>query len=147
VYLILLCFKVFGEQASQALQSVQPVQSFFLVHLAIDLSHSLSLLFSCSERWYEPSKFNGRSAYYPFDDHNPPPFEMIEPFCQDVHQHLAEDENSVACVHCKAGKGRTGVMICCYMLHSRQFEESWRALQYYGEARTQNAKVWRTLSS
>jgi phosphatidylinositol-3,4,5-trisphosphate 3-phosphatase/dual-specificity protein phosphatase PTEN len=101
----------------------------------------------CSERWYEPSKFNGRSAYYPFDDHNPPPFEMIEPFCQDVHQHLAEDENSVACVHCKAGKGRTGVMICCYMLHSRQFEESWRALQYYGEARTQNAKVWRTLSS
>ncbi|XP_062500043.1 phosphatidylinositol 3,4,5-trisphosphate 3-phosphatase and dual-specificity protein phosphatase PTEN-like isoform X2 [Corticium candelabrum] len=94
----------------------------------------------CSERWYEPTKFHDSSAYYPFDDHNPPPFEMIEPFCEDVHKHLTGNKDNVAVVHCKAGKGRTGVMICCYMLHSGQFDESWRALQYYGEARTKNAK-------
>ena len=101
---------------------------------------------SCSERWYEPTKFHDSSAYYPFDDHNPPPFEMIEPFCEDVHKHLTGNKDNVAVVHCKAGKGRTGVMICCYMLHSGQFDESWRALQYYGEARTKNAKVWKTLT-
>lgn len=36
----------------------------------------------CSERGYDPSKFDGRCAVYPFEDHNAPPFEMIEQFCQ-----------------------------------------------------------------
>ena len=35
----------------------------------------------CSERVYDPSKFGGACAHYPFNDHNPCPLQIIYPFC------------------------------------------------------------------
>eukprot|EP01137_Pigoraptor_chileana_P029154 Opistho-2@13977 len=94
----------------------------------------------CSERCYDASKFHGRVAVFPFDDHNAPPFELIQPFCEDVEKWMKEDDRNVVVIHCKAGKGRTGVMIAAFLLHCKMWDKTEDALQYYGAARTQNAK-------
>jgi protein tyrosine phosphatase len=55
-------------------------------------------------------------ASFPFSDHNCPPIQLIASFCQSAHSWLKEDIQNVVVVHCKAGLGRTGLMICSLLL-------------------------------
>ena len=72
----------------------------------------------CSERKYDSRKrFAGNWAVYPFEDHHPPmPFSLIQSFVNDASTYLDKNSKNVIAVHCKAGKSRTGVMICCLLL-------------------------------
>ena len=94
----------------------------------------------CSERSYDPSKFNSRVKLFPFDDHNPPPLRLIADFCRSVHEFLSEDDQNIVAVHCKAGKGRTGTMICSYLTFCNDFNMAADALEWYGFVRTHNRK-------
>ena len=94
----------------------------------------------CSERKYDASKFHGRVARYPFDDHNPPPLVLSLAFCRDLKAWLDADPCNVAAIHCKAGKGRTGVMIVAWMLFSGDFQSVEEATLFYAKARTKNLK-------
>eukprot|EP00698_Gefionella_okellyi_P002842 TRINITY_DN12711_c0_g1_i1.p1 TRINITY_DN12711_c0_g1~~TRINITY_DN12711_c0_g1_i1.p1 ORF type:complete len:364 (+),score=68.34 TRINITY_DN12711_c0_g1_i1:117-1208(+) len=94
----------------------------------------------CSEREYDPSPFQGRVEKFPFDDHNAPPFDMIEPFCKNVDEWLEKNPDNVVAIHCKAGKGRTGVLICIYLLHCGVCKTADEAMDFYGVARTKDNK-------
>ncbi|XP_050310970.1 phosphatidylinositol 3,4,5-trisphosphate 3-phosphatase and dual-specificity protein phosphatase PTEN-like isoform X2 [Anthonomus grandis grandis] len=94
----------------------------------------------CSERSYDKAKFHNMVKDFPFDDHSPPMIESVEPFCQNVQDWLDKDSKNVVVVHCKAGKGRTGTMICCYLLHSKKCHTAQQALELYGDKRTQDTK-------
>lgn len=94
----------------------------------------------CSERTYDASRFYGRVAHFPFDDHSPPCIELIRPFCVDVHRWLVQHKDNVAVIHCKAGKGRTGVMISAYLLDRHRCKDADEALRLYNTARTIDEK-------
>lgn len=94
----------------------------------------------CSERDYPKERFHGRVAKYPFDDHNPPPMRMFLPFCKDVSEWLDADPENIVAIHCKAGKGRTGVMICAYLLFTGEWDNAEDAMKFYGFARTNDQK-------
>jgi len=94
----------------------------------------------CSERSYDPAKLKGRVQVFPFEDHNSPPLRMMIEFCKSVKDWFDEDPLNVAVIHCKAGKGRTGVMIAAYLLHTQFFTKADEALAYYGFARTNDCE-------
>jgi hypothetical protein len=94
----------------------------------------------CSERSYNPGLFDGRVSVYPFDDHSPPILSDVARFCEEASVWMSRSPSNIVAVHCKAGKGRTGVMICSYLLWAREYTSADDALAFYGLARTDNGK-------
>eukprot|EP00756_Hemistasia_phaeocysticola_P003233 Hpha_TRINITY_DN12135_c0_g1::TRINITY_DN12135_c0_g1_i3::g.81751::m.81751/K01110/PTEN; phosphatidylinositol-3,4,5-trisphosphate 3-phosphatase and dual-specificity protein phosphatase PTEN len=102
----------------------------------------------CEERKYDsPRRFEGHHLTFPFRDHNPPvPFSLVPDFCANAAEFLEENPDNVVAIHCKAGKGRTGVMISCLFLTQAHSDAQLRgeplsltaeqALEEFGAART-----------
>ncbi|XXG81273.1 hypothetical protein AAC387_Pa09g1948 [Persea americana] len=88
----------------------------------------------CAEESYDPSHFHGRVVRFPFDDNYVPSLSMMKLFCESVHTWLSADPQNIAVVHCMAGKGRTGLMVCAYLVYSGMSPDE--ALQLYAHRRT-----------
>ncbi|KAK7307653.1 hypothetical protein VNO77_40899 [Canavalia gladiata] len=95
----------------------------------------------CSERLYDGSLFQGKVASFPFSDHNCPPIQLIASFCQSAYSWLKEDIQNVVVVHCKAGMGRTGLMICSLFLFLKFFPTAEEAIDYFNQKRCIDGKA------
>ncbi|XP_043233649.1 phosphatidylinositol 3,4,5-trisphosphate 3-phosphatase TPTE2-like [Amphibalanus amphitrite] len=90
----------------------------------------------CSERTYDASYFEGRVQHVKIDDHNVPTLQQMLDFTTSVINWLNADAENVVAVHCKGGKGRTGTMICIYMVETGLFSTAGESLDYFGSRRT-----------
>lgn len=71
---------------------------------------------------------------YPFTDDTGPPLESVVEFCENAKAWLDADEENVVSLHCKAGKGRAGIMAACLMV--RMGESAHAAVAKYDEVST-----------
>eukprot|EP01083_Nonionella_stella_P017911 50128_1 len=94
----------------------------------------------CTELTYEPEKFGNNVANYPFDDHNIPPLKLVLKCCRDIDEWLRGHPSRVAAVHCKAGKGRTGLMMACYFVYSGTACSAEDAMKLFAQRRTHNGQ-------
>ncbi|XP_029458635.1 phosphatidylinositol 3,4,5-trisphosphate 3-phosphatase TPTE2-like [Rhinatrema bivittatum] len=104
----------------------------------LDLKHKdhYKIYNLCSEKGYDPKHFHYRVERVFIDDHNVPALADMLKFTASVREWMAEDEKNIIAIHCKGGKGRTGTMVCTWLVDSDQFESAKASLDYFGERRT-----------
>ena len=92
----------------------------------------------CDERDYANADWPtaARVMRFPFADHHPCTLAALHAFCMRASYFLAADDKHVLAVHCKAGKGRTGVMICAYLLFEKIQHDAEAALHFFRSVRT-----------
>jgi len=93
---------------------------------------------------YDYKKFGEVFDEFIWEDHHSPALDTLFKICKLMHNYLscnslyylfkANLENVVA-IHCLAGKGRTGTVICCYLLYTGKFKSVQDVLYYYGKKR------------
>jgi len=94
----------------------------------------------CSERSYPTEHFGHRVESFPIDDHNPPTLKLMLEFCENVKAWFDSNEKNIIAVHCRGGKGRTGSMICAWLMYSAHCASAEEALQTFAEQRTDMMK-------
>ncbi|KAL8172973.1 UNVERIFIED_CONTAM: hypothetical protein K2H54_036041 [Gekko kuhli] len=90
----------------------------------------------CSEQGYDPLYFHYRVERLFIDDHNVPTLGEMLKFTASVREWMSQDPKNIIAIHCKGGKGRTGTMVCIWLIDSNQFESAQESLKYFGERRT-----------
>ncbi|XAO24584.1 hypothetical protein I312_103388 [Cryptococcus bacillisporus CA1280] len=68
------------------------------------------------ENAYSPESMHNRVSRYPFPDHHPPPLPLLPLAVREMTAWLDGDGERIAIIHCKAGKGRSGTLLCSYLL-------------------------------
>lgn len=96
----------------------------------------------CSEsgRAYDPSLFHGRVQHYPFKDHHCPPLDSMVTFANNAKIWLEGHEKNICSLHCKAGKGRAGVMSSILLLRTGVCASAAAALDKFDSLRTIDKK-------
>ncbi|XP_022091552.1 phosphatidylinositol 3,4,5-trisphosphate 3-phosphatase TPTE2-like [Acanthaster planci] len=90
----------------------------------------------CIERHYDESFFHNRVGRVLIYDHNVPRLKDLVAFCADARQWMEADNKNILFIHCKGGKGRTGLAVCAWLLESGVFTDTKECMGYFGVRRT-----------
>ncbi len=79
-------------------------------------------------------------AYFPMTDHNPGPVKLVFEMIFDMLYFLIQSSDSVVAVHCKAGKGRTGLALSAYLIFMEAVPDAYEAVELFNSRRTKDGK-------
>lgn len=93
----------------------------------------------CAEGEYKERKkyyFGGRYTHYCVQDHNPCSLAQLRAIIYECTEWLSQDPLNVIAIHCKGGKGRTGMVVASLLLRQciQQCPDS--ALDFFASKRT-----------
>ena len=93
------------------------------------------LIFNLSGIPYDREKFNNSVIDYFWPDHKAPPLYDIFTIIYQAYNFLGKDKENVICIHCLAGKGRTGTICCSLLLYGKLLKCSQDANNYFSTKR------------
>ena len=91
-----------------------------------------------AEYTYDIQKFHNNVEHFGFPDHHPPQLHQLFNICETIDKWMKKDPKNVVAIHRKAGKGRTGLVICCYLLYSGVYKYPADAITFFAYMRAQN---------
>ena len=92
------------------------------------------------DRRYNDDCFNEVRHRITFFDHTICPLQRLVELLEDQHRFLGENSKNVVVIHCKAGKGRTGLVCSCLLLREGIKRDACKALETYAKKRTHDQK-------
>ena len=57
-----------------------------------------------------------------WEDHQAPTLEKLFIACRKMAIFLESDREKVVAIHCNHGKGRTGTIVCCFLIFCNMFK-------------------------
>lgn len=87
---------------------------------------------------YNPCMIFNQVQRIPFEDHGPPLMVELLSFCEEVQLWMMKDARNVIVIHCKGGKGRTGVCVASVLLWTGHRKNAIDALELFTFRRTKN---------
>ncbi|KAL9651845.1 hypothetical protein ABK040_000193 [Willaertia magna] len=93
------------------------------------------MIFNMSEFLYDTKLFDGNVVNVCFPDHYNPPLALLLEICEAVHNWLLKDDENIVVLHCRGGKGRTGVAICSYLIYSLLMKDTRDSVIYFALTR------------
>lgn len=89
------------------------------------------MIFNLSEFTYDKSLLNHNVQDIGFPDHFPPTLTQMFTILRSMDSWMSFDDRNLVAVHCKAGKSRTGLIICTYLLWKGEFSSVGKAVKYF----------------
>jgi len=94
------------------------------------------MIWNLSQRIYDYSLFHDMIQPMGWPDHHAPALSLLFKIVSAMDSWLKADKMNVAVVHCMAGKGRTGTVICSYLLYCGEFDDPIKAIHFFGRKRS-----------
>ena len=120
-------------QTVQRFLSLRHYASFYVFNLCDTSVSSDGLIGN-----YHAQMFMNHVQRIPFEDHGPPLLLELIHFCREATKWMQVDPKFVIAVHCKGGKGRTGIMIAAFLLWCGHRKCAMDAMELFTFRRTEN---------
>ena len=73
-------------------------------------------VWNLTEEEYETEEFENNVIHCGFLNHQCPKFNRLIDIVKQIVTYLNEDSMNTAVIHCRAGRGRTGIVICSVLI-------------------------------